>query len=136
MSQLSALPPKTLDSLTAISGEIPRFPFTSSNNVVRVTPSAAAASVMVKPRGSMPWRKTKAPGGMDSSSAWVRFLVSGNQHNQRPVLVFGKMKDHPPVRADGSRPKAFQIALEWMQFGSLASPYIRNGTRRIEAGLV
>jgi hypothetical protein len=48
---LSALPPKTLDSLTAISGDMPRLPFTSSESVVRVTPSAAA--VMVKPKGSM-----------------------------------------------------------------------------------
>ena len=48
-SQLSALPPNTLDSLTAISGEIPRFSFPSSDNVVRVTPSAAAAAVMPKP---------------------------------------------------------------------------------------
>jgi hypothetical protein len=47
-SQLSALPPKTLDSLTAISGEMPRFPFTGSDSVVRVTPRAAAASVMLK----------------------------------------------------------------------------------------
>jgi len=50
-SQLWALPPKTFDKRTAISGEIPRFSFTSSESVVRVTPSAAAASVMVKPKG-------------------------------------------------------------------------------------
>src|SRR5467141_1823454 len=55
-------PPKTLESRTAISGEIPRFPFTSSDKVVRVTPSAAAASLMVKPKGSMHWRNTKPPG--------------------------------------------------------------------------
>src|SRR5258708_17498152 len=61
-SQLSALPPKTLDSLTAISGEMPRFLFTSSDKVVRVTPRASAASVMVKPKGSMHWRSTKPPG--------------------------------------------------------------------------
>jgi hypothetical protein len=42
-----------LDSLTAISGEMPRFSFTSSDNVVRVTPSALAASVMLKFNGSM-----------------------------------------------------------------------------------
>src|SRR5688572_21260933 len=46
----------------AISGEMPRFAFTSSDSVVRVTPSAAAASVMLKPKGSMHWRKTKPPG--------------------------------------------------------------------------
>jgi hypothetical protein len=49
----SSVPPKTLDSLTAISGDTPRFPFTSSESVLNVTPRAAAASVMVKPNGSM-----------------------------------------------------------------------------------
>ena len=38
-SQLPALLPKTLDQLTAISGEIPRFPFTCSDSVMR-SPSA------------------------------------------------------------------------------------------------
>ena len=44
---------KTLESVTAISGDMPRFSFTSSESVVRVTPRAAAASVMLKPKGSM-----------------------------------------------------------------------------------
>jgi hypothetical protein len=54
--------------------EIPRFSFTNSDNVVRVTPSAAAAWVMVSPKGSMHWRSTKPPGcggffiGMTDSS--------------------------------------------------------------------
>lgn len=61
-NQLSALPPKTLDNLTAISGEMPRLPFTSSDKVVRVTPRAAAACVMLNPKGSMHWRNTKPPG--------------------------------------------------------------------------
>ena len=39
-----------------------RFSLTSSDNVVRVTPRAAAACVMVKPRGSIHWRSTKPPG--------------------------------------------------------------------------
>ena len=60
MSQLSALPPKTFESRTAISGEMPRFSLTSSDKVVRVTPNAAAASLMVKPNGSMHWRSDKA----------------------------------------------------------------------------
>jgi len=33
--------------------EIPRFSLMSSESVVRVTPRAAVASVMVKPKGSM-----------------------------------------------------------------------------------
>jgi toxin ParE1/3/4 len=50
------------DSRTTTSGEILRFPFTSSDSVVRVTPSAAAASVMVKPNGSMQSCSTTLPG--------------------------------------------------------------------------
>jgi hypothetical protein len=61
-SQLSALPPKTLDSRTAISGDMPRFSFTSSDKVVRVTPRAAASSLMLKLKGSIHWRKTTPPG--------------------------------------------------------------------------
>ncbi len=40
---------------------MPRFSFTNSDKVVRVTPRAAAARVMVKPKGSMHWRNTKPP---------------------------------------------------------------------------
>src|ERR1700683_1481431 len=46
----------------AISGEIPRFSFTNSDSVERVTPRGAAAWVMVKPNGSLHWRSTKPPG--------------------------------------------------------------------------
>ena len=83
-SQPSSVPPKTLDSLTAISGDMPRFPLTSSESVLRVTPRAAAASVMVKPDGWMHWRKTT------SGMRWVFHghglfsRSSGNRHNQRP----------------------------------------------------
>ncbi len=60
--QLSALPPKTFDSLTAISGDMPRCPFTSSERVLRVTPRAAAASVIVRPRGAIHSSNTTMPG--------------------------------------------------------------------------
>src|SRR6266566_3856258 len=79
VSQLSALPPKTLDNRTAISGEIPRFPFTSSDSVVHVTPSAAAASVMVRPKGSMHWRSTKPPGCGGFFIGMVQISLSGNR---------------------------------------------------------
>src|SRR5208337_5638954 len=61
-SQPSSVPPKTWEILTAISGDMPRLPFTSSESVLRVTPRAAAASVIVKPKGSMHWRRTTPPG--------------------------------------------------------------------------
>jgi len=59
----STLPPNTLDSLKAISGEMPRLPLTSSESVEQVTPGAAA-SVMLKPRGSMHWRNKAARTGV------------------------------------------------------------------------
>src|SRR5260370_40952370 len=98
VSQLSALPPKTLDNRTAISGEIPRFPFTSSDRVVRVTPSAAAASVLVSPRGSMHWRSTRPPGcggffiGMVQSLSVVIDIINGDG------ITVCKPEDHSPVR--------------------------------------
>jgi hypothetical protein len=59
-SQPCSLPPKTFDSLTAISGETPRLPFTSSESVLRETPRAWAAPVIVKPIGSMQSSNTTA----------------------------------------------------------------------------
>ena len=50
------------DSRTAISVDIPRLPFTSSESVLRSTPSAAASSVILRPKGSMHSRKTMPPG--------------------------------------------------------------------------
>src|ERR1051326_7527515 len=95
-SQLSALPPKTLDNLTAISGEMPRFPFTSSDRVVRVTPRAAAASVMLRPKGSIHWRNTKPPGCGGFFIGMVRFLSVGvHIINVEGVGVL-KPEHHPP----------------------------------------
>jgi hypothetical protein len=54
--------PEHLRKPDAISGEMPRFPFTSSESVFRETPRASAASVIVKPKGSMHWRNTTPPG--------------------------------------------------------------------------
>ena len=46
----------------AISGEMPRLPLTSSESVVRVTPRARAACVMVRPSGSIHSQRTTLPG--------------------------------------------------------------------------
>ncbi len=51
--QFSMLPPKALASLTGISGEMPEWPLSSSDRVLRLTPSAVAAVVIVRPAGSM-----------------------------------------------------------------------------------
>jgi len=53
----------------AISGDMPRFPFTSSESVFRVTPSASAACVMVNSKGSMHSCSTTVPG-------WGGFFIA------------------------------------------------------------
>src|SRR5229473_4637204 len=115
VSQLSALPPNTFDKRTAISGEIPRFPFTSSDSVVRVTPSAAAACVIVSPNGSMHCRSTNPPGcgglfiAMFQSPSVVIDIVDVHS-----ILIF-KSKNHAPVRSNGYRPKSSKLAFQRMQ---------------------
>ena len=52
MIQLWALPPKAWESRMDLSGEMPRLPLISSESVVRVTPRARAARVMV-----LAWRQ-------------------------------------------------------------------------------
>src|SRR6266851_78966 len=104
VSQLSALLPKTLDNRTAISGEIPRFSFTNSDSVVRVSPSPAAASVIVRPSASMHCRSTKPPrcGGffiaMVHSSSTVIDII-----NLQGFPV-GKAENDPPFARTLSRP--------------------------------
>src|ERR1035437_7243970 len=113
-SQLWALPPNTLDSLTAISGETPRFPLTRSESAVRVAPSASAACVMVKSRGSMHWRSTKPPGcggffiGIVKTPSVVVDVV--DIHG----VTFREAENHAPVGANRYRPKAFEITPERM----------------------
>ena len=108
VSQLAALPPNIFDSRTAISGEIPRLPFTSSDSFVRVTPSAAAVSVVLNP----PTARCTAGGlrlrdGEDSSSACAVSLsvIVNVVHLQR--VAFVEAKDNPPVGANGYRTEAF-----------------------------
>src|ERR1035438_2394757 len=114
VSQVAALPPKTLERRTAISGEIPRFSLTNSDRVVRVTPRAAAACVMVKPSGSMHWRSTKPPGcggffiGIVKTPSVVVDVV--DIHG----VTFREAENHAPVGANRYRPKAFEITPERM----------------------
>src|SRR6185437_5888237 len=114
-SQLSALPPKALDSRTAISGEIPLLPFTSSESVTRETPSAWAASVIVKPNGSMHSSRTKLPGcggffiGIVCLGSVVIHIV-----NLRCVAI-RELENDSPVGAHRDRPITFQVAVQRMQ---------------------
>src|ERR1039458_130366 len=104
-SQLSALPPKTLYSLTAISGDMPRFPFTNSESVLRVTPRAAAACVMVKPEGSMHSCNTTRPGcgGFFMVMGWFLSVVIDIIDLVRAAI---EAEDHPPVGTDSYGPQA------------------------------
>jgi hypothetical protein len=104
-----------LDNLTAISGEIPRFPFTSSDKVVRVTPSAAAASVMVKLKGSMHWRSTKPPGWGGFFIGMVQFLSVVIEIINIQRITVSKAKDYSPVCANRRGPKSSELAFERMQ---------------------
>src|ERR1051326_2509274 len=67
----------------AISGDMPRFPFTSSESVLRVTPRAAA-SVMVKPKrfNALLQHDKACLGRILHDHEVVPF--SGNRYNQRP----------------------------------------------------
>src|SRR5271165_6786530 len=112
-SQLSSLPPKTLVSLTAISGDMPRFPFTSSERVLRVTPRAAAASVMVNPKGSMHSCNTTKPGCGGFFMVMDRFLsVVIDIIDIFRVLL--KAENHTPISAYRNGP-ALEFASERVQ---------------------
>lgn len=95
-------------------GDIPRFSLTSSESVVRVTPRAAAASVMLNPIGSMHWRSTKPPGcggffiGISKTPSVIVDIINVGR------VGSGKAKNHAPVRTHCHCPKAFEVSLERM----------------------
>lgn len=112
-SQPCSVPPKALDSLTAISGDMPRFPFTSSDSVLRDTPRVRAASVIVRRRGSMHSSNTIVPG------CGGFFMVIGIAEVLSVVIdiidVFCSIvetKNHSPIGAYRYSPKAFHLTLE------------------------
>jgi hypothetical protein len=82
---------------------------------------------MLKPSGSIHWRRTKPPGWVDSSSAWLVLLQcqSARQsfRGQASMIIeiiyveriaVGETKDQSPVGPDSDRPRAFHFALERM----------------------
>src|SRR5262245_59501833 len=93
---------------------MPRFPFTSSESVLRVTPRAAAASVMVKPKGSIHSCSTTRPGcgGFFMVMGGFLSMVIDIINVLRAVV---KAENHPPVGPDSYSPEAFIRALERMQ---------------------
>ena len=109
-------------------GHFGRDALTSSERVVRVTPRAAAARVMVKPSGSIHWRRTKPPGwggffiGMVRSPS-VAILPRQSFRGNASMIVeiiyveriaVSETKDHSPVSPDSNRPRAFHFTLERM----------------------
>jgi len=82
---------------------------------LRVTPSASAASVIVKPKGSMHCRNTTPPGcgGFFMVMGWFLFSVVIDIINI--LSAFVETEKHPPVGAYSNRPKAFHLAFKRMQ---------------------
>lgn len=75
--QLSALPPNALETLIAISGDIPKRPSMRAERVFLDTPSPSAASVMVNPNGSIQRFFNALPG---CGGLWGLFRYVGNIH--------------------------------------------------------
>src|SRR5260370_37487665 len=94
---------------------MPRLPFTSSESVLRVTPRAAAACVMVKLDGSMHSCNTTRPG-------WSGFFrVSGRSPRLVVIDIInvrraaGKAENNPPVDANEHGLKTCHLAFERRQ---------------------
>ena len=80
-----------------------------------MTPRAWAASVMVKPKGSMHWRSTTPPGcgGFFMVMGWFLLVVIDIINILHAAVV--KTENHPPVGAYGNRLKALHLSFERMQ---------------------
>src|ERR1700722_19842152 len=94
---------------------MPRFSFTSSDNVVRVTPRAAAAAVTVNSKGSMHWRSTTLPGWGGVFIGMVNSLLVVIQIVNVECAILGKAEDHAPIGANGHAIETLQLAFERMQ---------------------
>src|SRR5665213_1419265 len=94
---------------------MPRFAFTSSDNVKRETPSAAAVSVIVMPRGSIQSCSTSNPG-------WGGFFI-GITHSPSVVIdivhvanfALLKLENDPPVPTHYYGIKTLVIPFERVQ---------------------
>jgi hypothetical protein len=85
---------------------MPRFPFASSESVLRVTPRASAARVMVKPKGLMHSCNTTRPGcgGFFMVIGWFLSVVIDIINVLRVAV---KAENHPPVGPNGHGQKPF-----------------------------
>ena len=99
----------------AISGEMPARPFTMSESCLRLSPSLAAASVTVSPKGSMQSCRTEDPG-------WGEFFID---MSSSPSVVVDEVdvscvpaleaKDNAPIGGHSDRPAAGERSLERVQ---------------------
>ncbi len=82
---------------------------------------------MLKPSGSIHWRRTKPPGWggffigvVGSPSVPILKAILRGQASMIIEIIYveriavGETKDHSPVGPDSDRPKAFHFALERM----------------------
>src|SRR5258708_39707312 len=93
---------------------MPRLPFTSSESVLRVTPRASAACVMVKRAGSIHSCNTtrRGCGGFFMVMGWLLAVVI-NIINVLRVAV--EAENHPPVGTYCNGPQASGRTFERMQ---------------------
>src|SRR5579862_7673895 len=94
---------------------MPGFSLTSSESVLRVTPRASAACVMVKPDGSMHSCNTTRPG-------WGGFfMVMGPSPSLMVIDIINVLRaaveaeGNPLVGANGHGPKTLHLAFERVQ---------------------
>ena len=89
---------RTLGQLHCHFGRYAALPVYQFRKLLRVTPRAWAASVMVKPKGSMHWRNTMPPGcgGFFMVMDWFLSVVIDIINILRAVV---KTENHPPVGA-------------------------------------
>src|SRR5580698_1099998 len=94
---------------------MPRLPLTNSESVVRVTPSAAAAAVIVNPSGSMHSRSTTSPGCDGFFIGITGFLLMVVDQIDITTVAGLEAKDHPPIGPNRHCPESSQVALQRMQ---------------------
>jgi len=123
-----------LESRTAISGEIPRFPIHEfGQRRARDAERRAAASLMVRPSGSMHWRSTKPPGcgGFFIAIVQPPSMVIDIINVQGFAVV--KRKTTRQLARTVTAQNPLNSPLEWMQ-PEPRQIQIRNIARGIQAG--
>jgi hypothetical protein len=104
-------------SRIAISGETPLWPFRSSDNDPRETPSPFAAAVTVKPRGLRHSSRRISPGCGGSNICMTNSLISPMivlEIHVRRVLSLD-FENHAVIAGHRHRPRSVSVALQPMK---------------------